>query len=103
MHRGLQGSDSEDEPLAKRPRVGHESTSCNWQDETEGDMYQDDGPDESGDDSGPTVPLGANGRFRLILNAMSVPGFHVAVNVFSEALQRELFLDEDFTSNTYVH
>lgn len=40
------------------------------------------------------------GKFHLEKDAMGVPGFHVAVNVFSEEMHRQLFEDSVFTANT---
>lgn len=67
-------------------------------DEDEGDIY-DVFEDKAKGESGPTVPLGADG-FRLIRNAMGVHGFHVALNPFSESLHERLFREPAFTRNT---
>lgn len=43
--------------------------------------------------------LGQDGQFRIIENAMGVPGLHVAVNVFSPEVHKRLFQDRVFTTN----
>lgn len=46
-----------------------------------------------------------DGKFRIIHNAMGVPGLHVAVNVFEPELHLKLFQNAVFTTNTvpFVH
>jgi hypothetical protein len=65
-----------------------------------GPAVPEQGHEAEVDESRPTVPLGADGRFRLIPNAMSVLGFHVAVNVFSSSLHKTLSQDPVFIHNT---
>ena len=47
---------------------------------------------------GPRV-LGSDGSFHLEKDAMGVPGFHVAVNVFAPAVHRRLFDEPTFDLN----
>lgn len=49
--------------------------------------------------SGTPRILGSNGRFHLKKDAMGVPGFHVAVNVFSPSVHRRLFEEKTFETN----
>jgi len=48
---------------------------------------------------GPSRILGSDGSFRLVENAMGVPGFHIATNVFSPAVHRRLYECPTFTTN----